>query len=82
MWNMTSPLNEDQLDQVSAGGSDYLELLSKFWRDFSAAISETSDCELPKCWMCWMTPWRTTLSPREDGSDPRICQNVEMVHCT
>jgi DNA topoisomerase-1 len=28
---------------VSAGGSDYLELLSKFWRDFSAAIAETSE---------------------------------------
>ena len=44
-YDFTASL-EDQLDQVSAGGSDYLELLSKFWRDFSAAISETSELRI------------------------------------
>ena len=44
-YDFTASL-EDQLDQVSAGGSDYLELLSKFWRDFSAAIAETSELRI------------------------------------
>ncbi|NDH74675.1 MAG: type I DNA topoisomerase, partial [Rhodobacteraceae bacterium] len=44
-YDFTASL-EDQLDLVSAGGSDYLELLSKFWRDFSAAISETSELRI------------------------------------
>ncbi|MFP3387057.1 hypothetical protein, partial [Tritonibacter sp. SIMBA_163] len=37
---------ENQLDDVSAGGKDYKELLDSFWRDFSAAISETSDLRI------------------------------------
>ncbi len=37
---------EAELDDVSAGGRDYKDILSKFWRDFSAAISETSDLRI------------------------------------
>ena len=37
---------EEELDDVSAGDRDYKDLLGGFWRDFSAAISETSDLRI------------------------------------
>ena len=65
---------EEELDDVSAGGRDYKELLSKFWRDFSAAIGETSELRISEV----LTKLDEALAPqlyppREDGSDPRIC---------
>jgi len=72
-YDFTASL-EDQLDQVSAGGSDYLELLSKFWRDFSAAISETSELRITEVLDVLDDALAPKLyPPREDGSDPRIC---------
>ena len=72
-YDFTASL-EDQLDQVSAGGSDYLELLSKFWRDFSAAISETSELRITEVLDVLDDALASQLyPPREDGSDPRIC---------
>ena len=72
-YDFTASL-EDQLDQVSAGGSDYLELLSKFWRDFSAAISETSELRITEVLDVLDDALAPQLYPsREDGSDPRIC---------
>ena len=41
-YDFTADL-ESQLDDVSAGERDYKEVLSRFWRDFSAAIAETAD---------------------------------------
>ena len=65
---------EEQLDDVSAGSRDYKELLDRFWRDFSAAIAETSDLRITEV----LTVLDEALAPqlyppREDGSDPRIC---------
>ena len=72
-YDFTASL-EDQLDQVSAGGSDYLELLSKFWRDFSAAISETSELRITEVLDVLDDALAPQLyPPREDGTDPRIC---------
>ena len=72
-YDFTASL-EDQLDQVSAGGSDYLELLSKFWRDFSAAISETSELRITEVLDVLDDALAPQLyPPREDGSDPRVC---------
>ena len=72
-YDFTASL-EDQLDQVSAGGSDYLELLSKFWRDFSAAISETSELRITEVLDVLDDALAPQLyPPREDGSDLRIC---------
>jgi DNA topoisomerase-1 len=72
-YDFTASL-EDQLDLVSAGGSDYLELLSKFWRDFSAAISETSELRITEVLDVLDDALAPQLyPPREDGSDPRIC---------
>ena len=72
-YDFTASL-EDQLDQVSAGGSDYLELLSKFWLDFSAAIAETSELRITEVLDVLDDALAPQLyPPREDGSDPRIC---------
>ncbi|NDI06483.1 MAG: type I DNA topoisomerase, partial [Rhodobacteraceae bacterium] len=67
-YDFTASL-EDQLDLVSAGGSDYLELLSKFWRDFSAAISETSELRITEVLDVLDDALAPQLyPPREDGS--------------
>ena len=65
---------EDQLDHVSAGDADYKELLGQFWRDFSAAISETSDLRISEVLDVLDAALAPQLyPPKEDGSDPRTC---------
>ncbi|WP_170368824.1 type I DNA topoisomerase [Ruegeria arenilitoris] len=65
---------EEQLDEVSAGARDYKDLLSKFWRDFSAAIAETSELRISEVLDKLDEALAPQLYPlREDGSDPRIC---------
>ncbi len=65
---------EEQLDEVSAGAHDYKDLLSKFWRDFSAAIAETSELRISEVLDKLDEALAPQLyPPREDGSDPRIC---------
>ncbi len=65
---------EDELDVISAGEADYKKVLADFWRDFSAAIAETSELRtaevidrLDEALAPMLYP------PREDGSDPRAC---------
>jgi DNA topoisomerase-1 len=65
---------EDQLDQVSAGEADYKDVLSRFWRDFSAAIAETADLRIGEV----LDKIDEVLAPhlypaRADGGDPRLC---------
>jgi len=65
---------EDELDDVSAGERDYIHVLDRFWKDFSAAIAETSDLRISEV----LDKIDEVLAPhlyppREDGSDPRIC---------
>ena len=72
-YDFTADL-ETQLDDVSAGERDYKEVLTRFWRDFSAAIAETSDLRISEV----LTKIDDFLAPhlyppRGDGSDPRIC---------
>ncbi|WP_282153552.1 type I DNA topoisomerase [Ruegeria atlantica] len=70
---------EEQLDDVSAGGRDYKELLSKFWRDFSAAIGETSELRISEVLDKLDEALAPQLyPPREDGSDPRVCPKCGM----
>ncbi|AHD10615.1 type I DNA topoisomerase [Phaeobacter gallaeciensis] len=65
---------EGELDDVSAGDRDYKDLLSRFWRDFSAAISETSDLRITEVLDVLDDALAPQLyPPREDGADPRIC---------
>ncbi|MDF1726908.1 MAG: type I DNA topoisomerase, partial [Sulfitobacter sp.] len=44
-YDFTADL-EDQLDRVSAADADYKDVLNRFWRDFSAAIAETSELRI------------------------------------
>ncbi|MEM6375389.1 MAG: type I DNA topoisomerase [Pseudomonadota bacterium] len=65
---------EEELDVISAGDSDYKAVLARFWRDFSAAISETSELRISEV----LDKLDEVLAPqlyppREDGSDPRTC---------
>ncbi|UWQ31843.1 type I DNA topoisomerase [Leisingera sp. M527] len=65
---------EEELDDVSAGNGDYKELLGKFWRDFSAAISETSELRITEVLDVLDDALAPQLyPPREDGTDPRVC---------
>ncbi|SUZ33024.1 DNA topoisomerase 1 [Roseibaca ekhonensis] len=72
-YDFTAAL-EGQLDDISAGQADYKEVLEKFWRDFSAAIAETSELRITEV----LDKIDEVLAPqlyppREDGSDPRVC---------
>src|SRR6056297_3221653 len=72
-YEFTANLEED-LDRVSAGEKDYKEVLGRFWRDFSAAISETSDLRIAEVLDVLDDALADQLyPPREDGSDPRAC---------
>jgi len=65
---------EAQLDDVSAGDRDYKDLLGKFWRDFPAAISETSELRITEVLDVLDDALAPQLyPPREDGGDPRVC---------
>ena len=72
-YDFTADL-EAQLDDVSAGDRDYKDVLERFWRDFSAAIAETSELRITEV----LEKIDEVLSPhlyppREDGADPRQC---------
>lgn len=72
-YEFTSSL-EDELDDVSAGNRDYKKVLERFWRDFSAAIAETSELRISEVLDVLDEALAPQLYPaREDGSDPRIC---------
>ena len=65
---------EEELDDVSAGNRNYKNVLTRFWKDFSAAISETSDLRITEVLDVLDDALAPQLyPPREDGSDPRIC---------
>ncbi len=72
-YDFTADL-ENELDDVSAGERAYKDVLTRFWRDFSAAIAETADLRIGEV----LTRIDDFLAPhlypaRADGSDPRIC---------
>ncbi|MET4129615.1 type I DNA topoisomerase [Roseovarius sp. MBR-6] len=72
-YEFTANLEED-LDRVSAGEADYKDILSRFWRDFSAAIAETSELRITEVLDVLDAALAPTLyPPREDGGDPRQC---------
>ncbi|PIE12621.1 MAG: DNA topoisomerase I [Rhodobacterales bacterium] len=65
---------EEELDDVSAGDRDYKDVLDRFWRDFHAAIAETSDLRISEVLDVLDDALAPQLyPPREDGTDPRIC---------
>jgi DNA topoisomerase-1 len=67
---------EAELDDVSAGEKHYKDVLERFWKDFSAAVSETSELRITDV----LEKINEVLEPHlfpptEDGSDPRLCPN-------
>ncbi|MEM9318435.1 MAG: type I DNA topoisomerase [Pseudomonadota bacterium] len=67
---------ENELDEVSAGGADYKDVLLRFWRDFSAAIDETAELRITEVLEKINEVLEPHLFPaKEDGSDPRRCPN-------
>ncbi|MDD9715979.1 type I DNA topoisomerase [Dinoroseobacter sp. PD6] len=77
-YDFTADL-ENQLDEVSAGDRNYKDVLDRFWRDFSAAIAETSELRITEV----LEKINEVLAPhlfppREDGKPPRLCPNCEI----
>jgi DNA topoisomerase-1 len=72
-YDFTADL-ENELDEISAGDRDYKEVLARFWRDFTAAIAETTDLRIGEVLEKiddFLAPH--LYPPRADGSDPRVC---------
>ena len=72
-YDFTADL-ETELDDVSAGERQYKDVLTRFWRDFSAAVAETADLRIGEVLEKideFLAPH--LYPPRADGSDPRIC---------
>ncbi len=72
-YDFTADL-ENELDDVSAGTRAYKDVLTRFWRDFSAAVAETADLRIGEVLEKideFLAPH--LYPPRADGSDPRIC---------
>jgi DNA topoisomerase-1 len=72
-YDFTSDL-EEQLDDISAGDRDWQEVLARFWREFSAALAETSELRITEV----LEKIDEVLAPhlfppREDGGNPRTC---------
>lgn len=79
-YDFTAGLEND-LDKVSAGDEDWKILLNRFWKEFSAAIGETSELRITEV----LEKINDVLAPHifpanEDGSDPRICKNCGNGH--
>jgi len=65
---------EEELDEISAGELNYKDVLNRFWRDFSAAISETSELRISEVLDKLDAAMAPVLyPPRDDGKDPREC---------
>ncbi|WP_412554147.1 type I DNA topoisomerase [Shimia sp. MIT1388] len=65
---------EEELDDVSAGDRNYKNVLARFWKDFHAAIAETSDLRISEVLDILDDALAPQLyPPREDGADPRVC---------
>ena len=74
-YDFTAKL-ENELDDITSGELDWQDVLGRFWRDFKAAIEETSDLRITEV----LDKINEVLEPHlfppnEDGTDPRLCPN-------
>ena len=74
-YDFTAKL-EDELDDITAGEREWQDVLARFWRDFKAAIEETSELRITEV----LEKINEVLEPHlfpptEDGGDPRLCPN-------
>jgi DNA topoisomerase-1 len=73
-YDFTADL-EEKLDQVSSGDLPWKKLMREFWTDFNGAIGDIGDLRIGDV----IEKLNEVLGdhifpPREDGSNPRICQ--------
>ncbi|MEX3014589.1 type I DNA topoisomerase [Gymnodinialimonas hymeniacidonis] len=74
-YDFTADL-ENQLDEVSAGDRHYKDVLDRFWKDFHAAVEETSELRITDVLEKINEVLEPHLfPPNEDGSPPRQCPN-------
>ncbi|NNL73291.1 MAG: type I DNA topoisomerase [Silicimonas sp.] len=74
-YDFTAKL-EDELDDITSGERDWQDVLARFWRDFKAAIEETSELRITEVLEKINEVLEPHLfPPNEDGSDPRLCPN-------
>ncbi|MDD9979471.1 MAG: DNA topoisomerase, partial [Boseongicola sp.] len=67
---------EEELDDITAGDREWQDVLGRFWRDFKAAIEETSELRITEV----LEKINEVLEPHlfpptEEGGDPRLCPN-------
>ncbi len=74
-YDFTAKL-EDELDDITSGERDWQDVLDRFWRDFKAAIEETSELRITDVLEKINEVLEPHLfPPNEDGTDPRLCPN-------
>jgi DNA topoisomerase-1 len=67
---------EGELDDVSAGDKHYKDVLERFWKDFSAAVAETSELRITDVLEKINEVLEPHLfPPNAEGTDPRVCPN-------
>ena len=76
-YDFTASL-EEELDDISAGNREYTDVLSRFWKEFSASIDETSELRITDVLIKINNVLEPHLfPPTEDGKDPRLCPECE-----
>ena len=67
---------EEELDDITNGSRDWQDVLGRFWRDFTAALNETSELRITDVLEKINEVLEPHLfPPNEDGTDPRLCPN-------
>ena len=76
-YNYTADL-EERLDKISAGDLEWKQMLSEFWNEFSTHVDGTKELRVSNVLDALNIALKTIAFPeREDGSDPRACQNCD-----
>ena len=66
---------EEKLDDISAGQTDWRAMMRAFWVEFSHAVDQTKDLKISDVIAALDDDLGPHFfPPREDGSDPRVCQ--------
>ncbi len=74
-YDFTAKL-ESELDDITNGDREWQDVLSRFWRDFKAAVEDTAELRITDV----LDKINEVLEPHlfppsEEGGDPRLCPN-------